>query len=118
MDGSSKLLCAIYALLAAIALLATWSQNLAFMALPENGGGIGFVRAALSNPAAASITFDLLFFGLAACVWMIAEAQRLGIRFVWLYVVLSLLIGISVMFPMFLIARQLKLPQDQRLRLP
>jgi len=40
---------------------------------------------------------------------MIAEARRLGIRFVWVYIVLSLGIAVSVMFPLFLIARQIKL---------
>lgn len=118
MDASSKALCGIYGLLAAIALVGTWSQNLTFMAIPDNGGAIGFINAAMSNPAAASLTIDLALVGIAICVWMIAESQRVGIRFVGFYIVLSLVIGISVMLPLFLIARQLKLPQDQRLRLP
>jgi len=118
MDATGKLLCTIYGLLAMVALLGTWSQNFAFMALPDNGGAVGFIRAAFVNPASASLAIDLLVVAIAACVWMLAEAQRLGIRFVFLYIVLSVLIGISVMFPLFLIARQLKLPQDSRLRLP
>lgn len=118
MDATGKLLCMIYGLLAMAALVGTWSQNLTFMALPDNGGVLGFIGAAFVNPAAASLALDLLFVALAASVWMLAEAQRLGIRFVAVYLVLSLLIGISVMFPLFLIARQIKLPQDSRLRLP
>lgn len=118
MDSRSKLLSGIYGGVAAIALIGTWTQNLAFMSTPDNGGAVGFVRAAMSNPAGASITIDLALVGVAICVWMVAEAQRLQIRFVAVYIVLSVVIGISVFFPLFLIARQLRLPQDPRLRLP
>jgi len=40
---------------------------------------------------------------------MVAEARRLGIRFVWIYVVLGLLIAISVTAPLFLVARERRL---------
>jgi len=118
MDGMGKGLCAIYGVVAAVALIGTWTQNLTFLSSPDNGGMVGFLRAALSNPAAASLTIDLALVGVALCIWMVAESQRVGIRFVAVYIVLSLVIGISVVFPLFLIVRQLKLPQDQRLRLP
>ena len=45
----------------------------------------------------------------AAFVWMVVEARRLGIRFVWAYIGLSLLVAVSVMFPLFLLARQRRL---------
>jgi len=61
------------------------------------------------NPAAASLSIDLAFFGLAAVIWMVVEARRLQIPWVWAYVVLSFLIAISVTFPLFLIARQRRL---------
>jgi hypothetical protein len=41
----SRSLCVVYAFLAIGALLGTWSQNLAFMAQPDNGGAVGFIRA-------------------------------------------------------------------------
>jgi hypothetical protein len=44
---------------------------------------------------------------------MAHEAHRLDIRFVWLYVVLSFVIAVSVMFPLFLIARQRALARRQ-----
>lgn len=102
-------LCALYALVAVVALYATWSNNLAFFALPDNGGVIGFFRMGYANPAAASLTNDLFLFGFAAAIFMLTEAKRLGIRFVWAYIVLSLLIAISVLFPLFMIARQRRL---------
>jgi uncharacterized protein DUF2834 len=109
MHTRDKLLCVVYGVIAVMALVATWSQNLAFFADPNAGGFSGFWGAAFANPAAASITLDILFFGIAAFVWMVVEAQRLQIRFVWVYIALSLLIAVSVMFPLFLIARQRRL---------
>jgi hypothetical protein len=109
MSNHDRIVCCIYALLAAAALVATWTQNLIFMAQPESGGVRGFVAAAFANPAAASIGFDILFLSLAVFVWMVLEARRLGIRFVWVYIALSFVIAVSVMVPVFLIARQRRL---------
>ncbi len=111
MKTADKVLCAFYGLLAMGALLATWSQNLAFLALPDNGGLAGFIRAAYANPAAASISNDILFMCFAAFTFMVVEARRLGIRHVWIYIVLSFGVAVSVMFPLFLLARQRKLAQ-------
>jgi hypothetical protein len=46
---SRKLLCAAYAAIALVALIATWSQNILFF----NGGGslLGFWEATKANPA-------------------------------------------------------------------
>jgi len=109
MSRTDKLLIALYAMFAVAALFATWSHNLEFFALPDNGGTLGFIRQAYANPAAASLANDILFVCLASFSFMLVEARRLGIRFVWLYILLSLLVAISVMLPLFLIARQLKL---------
>lgn len=111
MKTGGKLLCVLYALLAIGALIATWSQNLAFFALPDNGGIAGFIRMSYANPAAASIANDVLFVALAAFAFMVSEARRLRIPHVWVYIVLSCSIAISVMFPVFLLVRQRKLAQ-------
>ncbi len=109
LSRSGKALCALYVALAVVALVATWSFNLQFFALPDNGGIVGFVRGGYANPAAASLTNDLFLLGAACAVFMFTESRRLGIRFVWVYVVLSFVIAVSVMFPLFMVARQLRL---------
>jgi hypothetical protein len=108
MNRPTRVLCAVYALLAAAALFATWSQNLAFFAAPD-AGFASFVRGAYANPAAASLSNDLLFLTGAAIVWMVVEARRHAIRFVWLYVAMAFAVAISVSFPLFLIARERRL---------
>jgi len=112
MSSHRRFLCALYASIAAVALIGTWRQNLAFMAeaglgLPE--GFLQFWPALLANRATTSITVDIFLFALAATVWMVLEARKLGIRFVWLYVVFGITVAISVTFPLFLIARERRL---------
>ena len=109
MTDRDRNLCIAYGVIAVAALIGTWNQNLAFFALPDHGGVAGFLRMGMANPAAASLTIDLAFVCLTLVIWMVIEARRLGVRFVWAYVVLSFVIAISVTLPLFLIARQLKL---------
>jgi len=104
-----KSLVVAYAVLALGALIATWSQNIAFLRLPDAGGVAGFLRLCYANPAAASISNDVLFVALAAFVFMAVEGKRTGVKYVWVYVVLSFAIAISVMLPLFLIARERRL---------
>lgn len=109
MPTSRLVLCAVYGAIALIALIATWSQNLAYFPIDP----LGFVGAFLSdtkaNPASRSITVDIILFFLAASVFMLIEARKHNIRFVWAYIVAGVFIAISVTFPLFLIARELRL---------
>ncbi len=114
MNRRDKFLCLAYLVIAVIALVATWSNNLAFIAQPHASMTREFFQAAYSNPAAASFSNDLLMLTIAACIFMVMEARRLNIRFVAVYILLSAAIAISVMFPLFLIARQLALAAQAR----
>ncbi len=82
MNIQEKLLCAAYALTALIALPATWVNNIFFMTQVSNNSLVDFVYAAYSNAAAASLSNALILVAAAACLFMIFEGRRLGIRFV------------------------------------
>jgi Terpene cyclase DEP1 len=110
MTTKDKLICATYASIALLALPATWINNIAFMQQPNNSF-MDFINAAYVNAAAASLSNDLLFIAVAASIFMAIEGKRVGVRFVWLYLVLSGVIAISVTFPLFLLARQIKIAQ-------
>jgi hypothetical protein len=113
---SSKLLCAIYAVIAVAALIATWSQNVAYLDQPTS-----FVSAFLDDtkvtPASRSVTVDILLFCLAAAILMVIEARKHGVKFVWAYIVGAGLIAVSVTFPLFLIARELRIARTDPTRL-
>ena len=108
MTTTRKILCGIYAAIAAAALVATWTQNAAY-----SGNGTGFLKNFLLdlkvNPASRSITVDIVLFFLAAAIFMVIEARKHDVPFVWAYIVGGMLIAISVTFPLFLIARERKL---------
>lgn len=106
---SSKVLCVVYAGIAVAALVATWSQNVAYLHAGIGRFLIDFVNGLKVTPASRSITCDILFFFLAAAVLMVIEARKYGVRFVWLYILAGATIDISVAFPLFLIARELRI---------
>jgi hypothetical protein len=108
MSIKDQLICASYALIALLALPATWINNIAFMQQPNNSF-MDFVNAAYVNAAAASLSNDLLFVATAASMFMVIEGRRVGVRYVWLYLIFSALVAISVTFPLFLLARHVKL---------
>jgi hypothetical protein len=112
---SSKVLCAIYGVIAVAALIATWSQNIAYFSTPSGLGG--FWADTKVNPASRSITVDIVLFAIAAAILMVIEARKHGVRFVWLYIVGGLLIAISVTFPLFLIAREVRVGRKEPTRL-
>jgi hypothetical protein len=74
---ASKVLCAVYAVIAIAALVATWSQNAAYFDRPAS-----FLAAFLNDskitPASRSLTVDILLCFLAAAVLMVIEARRWG----------------------------------------
>ncbi|PND59504.1 hypothetical protein CRM90_00500 [Mycobacterium sp. ENV421] len=112
---TDKLLCGIYLVLAIAALVFVFGNTVAYMLSEGNGGLTGFFAAGYVNYATSSLTNDLLIVALAATVLMIAEGRRLGVRYLWAYVAAGFVIAISVSFPLFLIARQLKLADRNRL---
>ena len=109
MTLSTRLLCVFYAVIALVALYGTWSENLAYFGPGAHAGGGGFLPDLRVNPASRSFAIDLGLFLLAAAVWIVREARKLGVRFVWVYIVLAFAIAISVTFPLFLLARELRL---------
>jgi hypothetical protein len=115
MPRSRQLLCWVYAAVSLVALVGTWYQNLWYFRRDE-GWVLGFALATgrfwsetLVTPASTSITVDFGLLLLPVFALMVIESRRLGIRFVWTYIVLGILVAISVTFPLFLIARELRL---------
>ena len=112
---NDKILCGVYAVIAVVALVATWWNNIRFFTT-ESTSTIDFFQSGYANYGSSSLTNDLLLFGLAAFVFMVVEARRIGIPKVWIYIVLSAVIAVSVAFPLFLIRRQLVLAEQRVLQ--
>ncbi|MBE1546599.1 hypothetical protein GGC64_000607 [Mycobacterium sp. OAS707] len=113
---SSKVLCAVYAVIAAVALIATWSQNAAYF---DDPGGflLDFLNDSKVTPASRSLSADIVLFFLSAGILMVIEARKHGVKYVWAYIAGGFAIAISVTFPLFLIARELRVGRSQTTRL-
>ena len=110
MSTQQRWLVGFYALVAVAALAATWGQNLQYVRQSGEFSALNqFLPDLRANPASRSISVDIGLFVLAAAAFMVIEARRLGVRFVWLYVLFGVIIAISVTFPLFMIARELRL---------
>ena len=108
---SRSLLIPLYAAIALGALVATWSFNIAYV---ENGHSlIDFFGDGYANSASSSLTNDILFVTISAFVFMIIDARRIGVRRVWIYLVVSLAVATSVAFPLYLIARERALGRNE-----
>lgn len=117
MSTSKRILCFVYAAIAVVALVATWSQNVAYF---HPGAGFfevfgTFINETKVNPASRSIAVDIVLIFLAAAIFMIVEGRKQGVRLVWAYIVFGALVAISVTFPLFLLAREMRLAEDPRI---
>jgi Terpene cyclase DEP1 len=102
MSVSRRVLCAAYGVIAVLAVIGTWGNNLPYL----QSGFAAFWQDTLANPASRSITVDIFFLTLVVFVWMVLEARRLAMRGVWLYLIFGMLVAISVTVPIFLINRE------------
>ncbi|OHU61749.1 DUF2834 domain-containing protein [Mycobacteroides chelonae] len=107
MSTARRNLCALYGVIALIALVATWWHNVAYIS--SGGKLVDVVTSAYANHVAGSLTNDLMLLTIAALVLMVVETRRLGIKHIWVYIALCFLSAISVAFPLFLIARERRL---------
>ncbi len=57
------------------------------------------------------LSVDLLIVAIAGSALMVFEAQRLGMKRVWLYIVLSGITAFAFTFPLFLAMRERKLAE-------
>jgi len=106
MSISRNAICVLYALIGLVALVGTWGNNVHYLNLGILGANVHFWQETFVNPASRSITIDILFFSLAAIVWMLLEARHLSMRGVWVYVLIGVFVAISAAFPAFLIHRE------------
>ena len=103
-----KLLLSLYFLISLIALLLCWQENVTYAGFGVIEGWWMFIVDTQANAAARSVTYDLFFFFVVGAIFMWREGKKLGMRFIWAYIVFGFVIAISVTFPLFLIHRELK----------
>ena len=107
---------AAYAGLALLGLLGTWYFNIQYVAQGGAFNPAAWLRLGFVNPAAASLTVDLLVAFATFILWTVLESRRLRMRAGWLYPVLGLLVAFAFALPLFLLLRERHLRFQDRAR--
>ena len=95
-----------------------WYFNLQFAAEAGLTDIAAFGRGAFANPAASSMSADILIAAGAGFVLFASEARRLGMRHVWVYFLLSCTVAFAASFPLFLFMRERRLAELEREQQP
>ncbi|MCP9849883.1 DUF2834 domain-containing protein [Cyanobium sp. Morenito 9A2] len=102
----------VYLTLSVAGAILPWMANLEFMRQHGAAFDLGlFVRLANANPAAQSLSRDLLVGSSAVLLWMVVEARRLGIRGLWLALLCTVTIAFACGAPLFLFLRERRLQE-------
>jgi len=98
----------IYLVLAAIGFIAPYYF---FLQLPaENGFDLPFlIQPMFANNLLRGVAMDLTVSVIVFWFYMFAEAKKLQMKNPWLYVLATLLVGLSFALPLFLYFRERKL---------
>lgn len=100
----------LYLALAVAGAVLPWMANLEFIRASGSPFDLGlFVTMANANPAAQSLSRDLLIGATAFTIWMVNEARRLKIRGLWLALLCSVTLAFACGAPLFLFLRERRL---------
>lgn len=109
--NKTSLLFYLYILIGLCALILTWVHIPTYLGSGFLDANVQFWKDALinANPASQFLAVDILFLALVIEIWMVVESRRLGIQYVWGYIVIATFIGISFAVPLFLAMREKQL---------
>ena len=110
---------AVFLILGIVALIVTWPHAFDWM---RAGGNIlnpiDFFRDAIeAGGTAAFLSLDMLIAWIVIMIWVVFDTQRIGMgmKWGWFFVLLSY-VGVSFMFPVYLITRERFLDKRGRTR--
>jgi len=109
MSTGAKVECVAYAVIAAVALVGTQWALVEGIRATEGSFAKQMWADLTANPTVVFTTIDLFMVFFAAFIFMVVEGRRVRLRSWWLYPLLSVGIGVSFGFPLFLLARRLRI---------
>ncbi|HGY5555556.1 MAG: DUF2834 domain-containing protein [Prochlorococcus sp.] len=74
-----------------------------------------FVKLSNVNPAAQSLSRDLIIGAGAVTIWMIIESRRLHMRHLWLVLLSTFTIAFAFAAPLFLFLRERRMQEMERI---
>ena len=113
---SRKVLCVVYGVIAVAALIGTWSHIGPYLHSFTDFVGTLF-RDTKVTPASRIVTVDALMLSVSVAILMVIEARKYNVRFVWAYIAAGFFVAVGAAFPLFLIARELRMGGSETLPL-
>ncbi len=103
----------LYLVLALIGLILPYSQFLPWI-MEHHAMNIPlFIHDMFANQISAFFAMDVILSAIVLIVFILDEGRRLGMRTLWLPVIATLLVGVSLGLPLFLYLRQIQLDQGR-----
>ena len=103
----------LYLVLALIGLILPYSQFLPWI-MEHHAMNIPlFIHDMFANQISAFFAMDVIVSAIVLIVFILDEGRRLGRRTLWLPVIATLLVGVSLGLPLFLYLRQIQLDQSR-----
>lgn len=96
----------IYLALALLGLVVTWYFNLWFLATHPDPGLVPFFQQGYVNYPSSSLTNDVIVAYLTFTAWIYFDAPRHGMKHLWVYPLLGLVLALAFAFPLFLYMRE------------
>ncbi len=92
-----------------------WMANLDFIRDYGSSFDLGqFIALANANPAAQSLSRDLMVGASAVTIWMVVESKRLQMKHLWLVLLSAVTIAFAFAAPFFLFLRERRLAEMAR----
>ena len=103
----------LYLVLALIGLILPYSQFLPWI-MEHHAMNIPlFIHDMFANQISAFFAMDVIVSAIVLIVFILDESRCLGMRTLWLPVIATLLVGVSLGLPLFLYLRQIQLDQSR-----
>ena len=103
----------LYLVLALIGLILPYSQFLPWI-MEHHAMNIPlFIHDLFANQISAFFAMDVIVSAIVLIVFILDESRCLGMRTLWLPVIATLLVGVSLGLPLFLYLRQIQLDQNR-----
>ncbi len=100
----------LYLTLSIIGLFTTWYFNFQYMEATQTTLFTfelsDFLNDGYANPAASSLSSDLFIGAAAASLFIIFEGLRIRMKYWWVYFLLTNFVAFAFAFPLFLLARE------------
>ena len=107
LKGNKYILCYLYLFLSILGAILPMISNFNFaMEYGTNFDINKFIQLANANPAAESISRDLLIGASAVFIWIVNESKKLNIKNMWIVYLGTFLIAFAFSAPFFLFLRE------------